>query len=123
MKVLIPSPLRPYTEQRMVEAAGATLAELLSDLDEKYPGIRFRMIDEQDEVYDQLKLWTWNESGEQELLSLTQADVGAIYLGAVEAEFSHMNDHNQLLAQQRSQSIYLKNSGEVGSARQVDVVL
>jgi molybdopterin synthase sulfur carrier subunit len=48
MKVLVPSPLRPYTDQRMVEAAGKTLAELLADLDEKYPGIRFRMIDEQD---------------------------------------------------------------------------
>ncbi len=50
MMVLIPSPLRPYTDQRMVEAAGATLAELLADLEEKYPGIRFRMIDEQDEM-------------------------------------------------------------------------
>ena len=50
MKVLIPSPLRPYTEQRMVAAEGATLAEILADLDRQYPGIRFRMIDEQDRM-------------------------------------------------------------------------
>ena len=49
MKVWIPQPLRSYTQQRSsVEAEGATLAELLFDLDRRYPGIRFRMIDEQD---------------------------------------------------------------------------
>ena len=47
MKVLIPSPLLSYTNGREVEADGATLAELVADLDRRYPGIRFRMIDEQ----------------------------------------------------------------------------
>lgn len=47
MKVLIPSPLRSYTQSNEVDAAGATMAELLADLDRLYPGLRFRMIDEQ----------------------------------------------------------------------------
>ena len=50
MKVLIPGPLRSYTKEREVEAAGGTLAEILADLDRQYPGIRFRMIDEQDRM-------------------------------------------------------------------------
>ncbi|MGE5338934.1 MAG: MoaD/ThiS family protein [Gemmatimonadota bacterium] len=50
MNVLIPSPLRSYTGQPWVEAAGATLADVLDDLDRQYPGIRFRMIDEQDRM-------------------------------------------------------------------------
>lgn len=50
MKVLIPSPLRPYTRVSEVEANGATLAELLADLDHRYPGLRFRIIDEQDKM-------------------------------------------------------------------------
>ena len=51
MKVLLPTPLASYTAgKREVEAEGATLAELLADLDRRYPGIRFRMIDEQDGV-------------------------------------------------------------------------
>ena len=50
MRVLIPGPLRSYTKAREVEAAGGTLAELLADLDRQYPGIRFRMIDEQDQI-------------------------------------------------------------------------
>jgi len=50
MRVLIPGPLRSYTKRREVEAAGTTLGELLADLDRQYPGIRFRMIDEQDRM-------------------------------------------------------------------------
>ncbi|HSC96082.1 MAG TPA: MoaD/ThiS family protein [Burkholderiales bacterium] len=50
MKVLIPSPLLSYTAQREVEASGATLAAVLVELDCQFPGIRFRMIDEQDRM-------------------------------------------------------------------------
>ena len=50
MKVLIPQPLRSYTGIDQVEAAGSTLSELLDDLDRRYPGIRFRMVNEQDEM-------------------------------------------------------------------------
>jgi len=48
MKVLIPSPLRSYSGERSwVEAEGGTLGEVLDDLERQFPGIRFRMIDEQ----------------------------------------------------------------------------
>ena len=58
MKVLIPDPLRSYTnERREVEADGATLGELLADLDRRYPGIRFRMIDEQDAIRRHIRIF------------------------------------------------------------------
>ena len=50
MKVMIPTPLLSYTQRRDVEATGATLDALLHDLDRQYPGIRFRVIDEQDQM-------------------------------------------------------------------------
>src|SRR5258708_14497303 len=50
MKVLIPAPLHSYTGEREVDADGATIGELLADLDRLYPGLRFRMIDEQDRM-------------------------------------------------------------------------
>ncbi len=50
MKVVIPTPLRSYTGRREVEASGETLATLLADLDRQFPGIRFRVIDEQDRM-------------------------------------------------------------------------
>jgi len=62
MKVLIPSPLRSYTLGREVEAVGATLAELLADLDRRYPGLRFRMIDEQDRLRPHMRVFVNGES-------------------------------------------------------------
>jgi molybdopterin synthase sulfur carrier subunit len=58
MKVLIPGPLRSYTEERReVEAAGSTVGEVLADLDRRYPGIRFRMIDEQDGIRRHIRIF------------------------------------------------------------------
>jgi len=60
--VLIPSPLRSYTGNRsQVNAAGATVAEILGDLDRRYPGIRFRMIDEQDAIRAHIRFFVNRE--------------------------------------------------------------
>ena len=64
MKVLIPSPLRSYTRTREVEATGTTIGELLADLDRRYPGLRFRMIDEQDGIRPHVRFFV---NGEQAL--------------------------------------------------------
>ena len=62
MKVLIPTPLFSYTDrERMVEAKGATLAEALADLDRQFPGIRFRMIDEQHKIRKHIRFFINNE--------------------------------------------------------------
>ena len=62
MKVLIATPLRSYTRnQSPVEAEGATLAELLADLDRRYPGIRFRMVDEQDQLRRHMRFFVNGE--------------------------------------------------------------
>ena len=58
MRVRLPSPLASYTAgAREVEAEGATLAAMLADLDRRYPGIRFRMIDEQDAIRPHIKIF------------------------------------------------------------------
>ena len=58
MKVVLPTPLAEYTRhRRAVEAEGATLAELLADLDRRYPGLRFRVIDEQDAIRPHIKIF------------------------------------------------------------------
>lgn len=62
MNVLIPSALHSYTRDSQVEASGADLAALLSDLEARYPGIRFRMIDEQDAIRPHIRFFV---NGEQ----------------------------------------------------------
>jgi molybdopterin converting factor small subunit len=59
--VRIPSILLSYTKQKIVEADGKTLAELAVDLDRRYPGIRFRMIDEQDRLRPHVRFFVNGE--------------------------------------------------------------
>jgi molybdopterin synthase sulfur carrier subunit len=62
MKVSIPQPLLSYTGRRSdVEACGATVAELLADLDRQFPGIRFRMVDEQDGLRPHMRIFVNRE--------------------------------------------------------------
>ena len=78
-------------------------------------------IDEADAIYSKLKVWTKDENGKDVLLSLKEADLGAIYLNNVSTEFS-VNDKetNQRNAQVRNTGVYLKESGGAGSIQQID---
>ena len=70
MIVRIPSPLLSYTAQaKEVQAQGADLIELLADLDRQFPGIRFRMVDEQGAVRPHMRVFV---NGEQVLQLATR---------------------------------------------------
>lgn len=70
MRVVVPSQLRSYTSGAdLVEAEGATLGEVLLDLDRQFPGLRFRVIDEQDRVRRHIILFV----GEERATDLTSA--------------------------------------------------
>jgi len=60
VKVLIPSALHSYTGGARAEADGATLADVLADLDRRHPGIRFRMIDEQGRIRRHIRFFSEN---------------------------------------------------------------
>jgi sulfur-carrier protein len=62
VQVLIPSALRSYTQSGRAEARGTSLAALLDDLERQYPGIRFRMVDEQDRIRRHIRIFV---NGEQ----------------------------------------------------------
>ena len=62
MRVLIPSPLRSYTNgAEEVSVDGATVREVAAALDAKFPGIRFRMIDEQDRLRPHIVVFVGRE--------------------------------------------------------------
>jgi molybdopterin converting factor small subunit len=60
--VVLPSVLRSYTGSPRVAARGATLAEVLADLDRQFPGIRFRMVNEQGRTRAHLRFFVNGEA-------------------------------------------------------------
>jgi molybdopterin converting factor small subunit len=61
MMVLIPSPLHSYTGAAEVEAEGGNLDEVLRDLDRRHPGLRFRIVDEQDRMRPHVRFFVDGE--------------------------------------------------------------
>lgn len=57
-QVLIPSQLTSYTDgATRVEADGASVGGVLDDLDRRFPGLKFRVVDEQDRVRRHMRLF------------------------------------------------------------------
>ena len=62
MKVFLPSPLHLYTKGvSPLEAEGATVDAVLKDLDRRHPGIRFRMVNEQDALREHIRVFVGGE--------------------------------------------------------------
>ena len=59
MIVRIPGLLRSYTKgvEKVEVATAATLAEALNTLDARFPGLRFRIVDEQAAIRPHIKLF------------------------------------------------------------------
>jgi len=56
--VRIPSPLRSYTGGAVTVAGeGGTVAAVLDDLERRFGGIRFRVVDEQDRIRPHIRLY------------------------------------------------------------------
>src|SRR5437762_7307789 len=61
-KILIPTPLRPYTDkQDAVDAAGATVGELLADLTRKHSGLKAHLYNEQGKLRSFLNVYVNDE--------------------------------------------------------------
>jgi molybdopterin synthase sulfur carrier subunit len=75
MRVLIPSPLRSYTANAAsVDALGSTLGELSFDLDRRYPGMRFRIIDEQGQVRPHIRFFVNGAQTRSLTAALSESD-------------------------------------------------
>ena len=82
-------------------------------------------IDENDEIFKKLKVWYKNGDGEDELVDLLSADVGAIYLGSQQTDFSLFSQGglgDVMNAMIRATGFFFKESGGVGTIQHVDLV-
>lgn len=79
-------------------------------------------IDEDDEIFDKLLIWTKDENGKDVLYHLKEAGVGAICLSNVSTEFSLKNVRNgQDNGVIRNTGIFLYEDGGVGTVQHIDV--
>ncbi|MBP9995830.1 MAG: hypothetical protein KBT19_00975 [Lachnospiraceae bacterium] len=80
-------------------------------------------IDEADDVFARLKIWQKDEEGNDRIISLKDAGVGAIFLGNVGTDFTLRDAAGNVKGAVRKTGIYLKENGDVGAIQHVDLAL
>ncbi len=82
-------------------------------------------IDENDDIFKKLKIWTKDENGKDVLLDLKKADVGAIYLGSAKTDFALKSlKTNETMGMVRRTGFFLKEStGMAGAVQHVDLAV
>jgi len=89
-----------------------------------YDDDRNGWIDENDSVYDKLRVWSKDSSGADQLVALGQRGVGAIYLGSAATQFAQKSQaDNSLLGATRASGIFLREDGSAGTVQQVDLAV
>lgn len=79
-------------------------------------------IDENDEIFDNLKIWVKDNLGNDELFSLKDKGIGAIYLGSSDTDFKLADESNSANGFIRKTGIFLYENGDVGTTQHVDLV-
>jgi hypothetical protein len=80
-------------------------------------------IDENDSIYDKLRIWQKDDDGRDRLLALGQTGIGAIFLGSIVSPFDIKTHDNILLGRVKSTGIFLRENGSAGSMQQIDLVV
>jgi hypothetical protein len=78
-------------------------------------------IDEADSIFNELRVWIRPTDNQSDLLSLKQANVGAIHLGSIATPFDIRDSNNELLGKVRSTSFFLTEQGQTKSVQQIDL--
>ncbi len=78
-------------------------------------------IDENDDVWSKLKVWTTDEAGNEKLYTLAQTGVGAICLQNVSTDFTMKDEDNNSTALVRRSGVFLYENGASGMIRQLDM--
>lgn len=78
-------------------------------------------IDENDQIFDKLKIWCKNQDGNDELVGLKDKNVGAIYLGSASTDYTLRGDTGGINGAIRRTGIFLYEDGMAGVLSHLDI--
>ncbi len=80
-------------------------------------------IDENDPIFDELRVWMQGSESRDALATLREKGVGAIYLGRTATPFALNDARNEGLGTVRTSGVYLSEDGRAGTVQQIDLLV
>ncbi len=104
------------------ELFGATTGDGFSELS-RFDRDGNSFIDENDPIYDRLRIWEKDQQGRDRLIALGRAGIGAIFLGSASSSYDIKDHENTLLGRVEATGIFLREDGSAGIIQQLDLVV
>ncbi|WP_420600051.1 hypothetical protein [Neptuniibacter sp.] len=106
------------------ELFGATTGNGFQEL-AQYDSDQNGFIDEDDDIWDQLRIWVQHDDGSHSMFTLEDKEIGALYLGYTETPWElSAGDHSDLMAGKvRATGLFIEEDGSTGTLQQVDLVV
>ncbi len=104
------------------ELFGATTGDGFSELS-RFDSDGNNFIDENDPIYDRLRIWEKDQYGKDRLIALGRAGIGAIFLGSASSQYDIKGQENKLLGRIEATGVFLKEDGSAGIIQQLDLVV
>ena len=82
-----------------------------------------RWIDENDDIYRNLRIWMVNSDGDPQLFALGEVGVGAIYLNHHDTPFTVKDEENTTLGKVRESGVFLHENGTAGIIQKIDLAV
>lgn len=82
-----------------------------------------RWIDDNDAIFDRLRIWSPTAGGNDKLETLRERSVGALYLGHLATPFELRAGGNESLGAVRSSGVFLTEDGQSGTLQQIDLTV
>ena len=89
----------------------------------KYDSDNNGWIDENDSIFNNLRIWTKDSEGNDKLFALGEKGIGAIYLGNIDTNFKMKNQDNDSQGEIQSTGIFVKENGSVGTVQHIDLTI
>lgn len=104
------------------ELFGALNGDGFADI-AQYDSNHDKFIDEQDPVWEKIRIWVSPADNNGSLLTLKQANIGGLYLGYLDTPFELRNEQNELTGIAQKTSVYVTEDGQAGTTQHVDMVV
>jgi hypothetical protein len=80
-------------------------------------------LDESDSIYDKLQVWNKGSDGNDQLFTLAEKNVGAIFLNSISSPFTLESQPGNLDGKIRESSIFIKEDGSAGTVQEIDLAV
>jgi len=80
-------------------------------------------LDEVDPMYDKMGIWSRSFEGNDQIFSLAEKNIGALFLGSVSSPFTLGNQVGDINGEIKESSVFLRENGSIGTIQEIDLAV